>query len=153
MINQTSLRKLYALILVLSLIFIASGIVMAKPAPSITVDMVTYELGQPESFMDRNTATGISWKNVRPYLITLRLYEYGTDNYLVGGAIGPPKGKEAKYPQNWYCSTASQKTDFETGTLLDVRVVFEDSKNNVIADSGVITTIKWGTASTWTPIP
>jgi len=143
-------KILLTVVMIVLLVMMTSGTVMAKPIASVTVGSVTYELNQPIDTIDRVTAYNIAWQNVRPYVITVRLYDPGTDNYVGGGAVGPPKGQEAKYPQNIYCVTQHLAAQFEIGRQFDVRVVLEDRNNNIIADSGTLATITWGTASTWT---
>ena len=91
----------------------------------------------------------ICWDNVRPTYILLKLVNESDVDALVI-MNDSPKGQGVKYPQNFCCVAGGLLNDYKlTGQILKVQIQLLDNKNNILADTGFLTTILWGGVSEW----
>jgi len=136
-----------ALTLVLSLSLPA---IAGKPTPVLSVGSITYTVNYDGIGNDQVEASNINWQKAHPYGIQVYLVRVSPLQAKAGNNYDLPKGKAAKYPQNITSDVVTNSNYFEYGDDVEVRVRLVSRKYFYIADTGVLTTISWGTNSTWT---
>ena len=136
-----------ALTLLLSLSLPAIAV---KPTPVLSVGSITYTVNYDGLGNDQVEASNINWQKAHPYGIQVYLVRDSPLKGISKSNYDLPKGKAAKYPQNITSDVVTNSNYFEAGDQIEVRVRLVSRKYVYIALTGVLTTITWGTNSTWT---
>ena len=124
--------------------------IAAKPTPVLNVGSITYTVDGFDTGIDEIVVQNISWQNVHPR--NVRVYVRGTLNASQVGytsTVGAPKGKAGKYPQNVTVTMRLFDYWFDSGADVDVFVLLITRKGRELANSGNLTTLTWGTSSSW----
>ena len=145
---KTILGVVIAVALVLSLSLPA---IAGKPTPEVTVGSITYSVNYDGIGNHQVLASNISWQHAHPYEIMVYVQRISPMPPLSNaGTDYAPKGKAGKYPQGAIADMVVNPSAFNTGDQIKVEVRLINRKNAYIAWTGYVTTITWGTNSTWT---
>ena len=143
-------KAILGVIIALTLVFSLSLTAMAgKPTPQVTVGSITYEVNYDGQGHDRVVAQNVSWQKVHPAMILVGLS--GNITPGINGMTLAPKGKAAKYPQDITCDVVTSSTRFLTGEAVEVTIHMLRGNWFSLYLTDVLTTLSWGTNSTWTP--